>query len=150
MRNLSALRFVRAGVGVVDLVFPNTVVRWLGGGQPSDQGRRVIRVLGARQIAQALLSGRTSTEAALLLGAAVDVAHAATMILMGAFERRYRLAALCDAVIAISFAAAGVAAAARGAVSEPTGTSRMDAWRNEWAERLAHFIVPRYLQPPTG
>jgi hypothetical protein len=122
VRTHNALRFVRAGVGIVHLAFPDALVRRLVGGQLSDRGRKVVRVLGARQVAQALLSGRTPTGAVLFLGAEVDVAHAASMIVLAAFERRYRRAALCDATIAIAFAVTG-AAAARSALPETVGTS---------------------------
>ena len=143
MRTHNALRFVRAGVGIVHLAFPDALVRRLVGGQLSDRGRKVVRVLGARQVAQALLSGRTPTGAVLFLGAEVDVAHAASMIVLAAFERRYRRAALCDATIAIAFAVTG-AAAARSALPETVGTSRPGAWRDQWAERLARLVVPGY------
>jgi hypothetical protein len=133
----------RAGVGIVDLVFPDTLVGRLIDGQLSDRGRKVVRVLGARQVAQALLSGRTPTGAVLYLGAEADVAHAATMIALAVLERRYRRAALCDAAIATAFAVAGVAAV-RSARPEPAGTSRMGARRDQWAERLASLVVPGY------
>jgi hypothetical protein len=137
VRTHNALRFVRAGVGIVDLVFPDALVRRLVGGQLSDRGRKVVRVLGARQIAQALLSGRTPTGAIVFLGAEVDVAHAATMIVLAVLQRRYRRAALCDAAVATAFAVAG--AAARSAPPEPAGKSRRGVCRDQWAERLARL-----------
>jgi hypothetical protein len=140
-----ALSLVRTGVGVVHLAFPDTLVRRLTGRQLSAPGRRVVRVLGARQVAQALLSGNAPTGAILCLGAEVDVAHATTMIALAIFESRYRRAALYDAVIATAFAIAG-AAAASGALPGPAGTSRLGAWRDQWAERLAPLVVPGY--PP--
>jgi hypothetical protein len=139
------LSLVRAGVGIVDLVLPEALVRHLAGSQLSDRGRRVVRVLGARQVTQALLSGHAPTEAVLCLGAEADVAHAATMIVLAVLERRYRRAALCDAAIATAFAIAG-ATAARSVRPEPAGTSRLGARRDQLAERVARIVVPGY--PP--
>jgi hypothetical protein len=140
-----ALRVVRAGVGIVHLAFPDALVRRLSGGQLSGRGRTVVRVLGARQVAQALLSGRAPTGSVLLLGAEADVAHAATMITLAVLQRRYRRAALCDAAIAAAFALAG-ATAARSTRTEPAGMSRLGARRDQWAERVARIVVPGY--PP--
>ena len=154
---LRTLSPVRAGVGIARLAFPHTLIPGLAAGPLSNRGRRVVRVLGARQVAQAVITGRAPTRAVLLLGAEVDIAHAASMIGLAVFERRYRRAALGDAAIAAAFAAAG-AAAARTRPPQPTGTPGLAGWRDQWAERVARHLVPGYRpvdtprnnQPSTG
>jgi hypothetical protein len=102
----------------------------------------MVRVLGARQLAQALATGAQPTPAVLALGAEVDAAHAASMLALGLFTRRWRQAALVDALIAAGFATAGAAAArAAGRHSAPIG---LPTERDRMAERLACRLVPGY------
>lgn len=147
MTALTALSPLRAAVGVARLAYPHTVIPGLAAGPLRGRGRKAVRVLGVRQVTQALVSGLTPTRAVLWLGAEVDVAHAASMIGLAVFERRYRRAALVDAAIAAAFALAG-ATAARSAPSKPPATSRLGGWRNRQAERLAHHLVPGYPAGP--
>lgn len=142
---MRALSPVRAGVGVVQLFWPNLLFRPLiVGGDLNSRERNVVRVLGARQLIQALISGPTPTGAVLGLGAEVDVAHAASMIALALHDRRYRRAALADAFIAGSFAVAG-ARDARTAAPRAVAASRLGRLRNQWADRLARSVVPGYL-----
>ncbi|MGH9106454.1 MAG: hypothetical protein ACRDZX_11595, partial [Acidimicrobiales bacterium] len=80
MSILRALSPARATVGVARLGFPDTVIPGWANGPLDDRARRVVRVLGARQIIQALITGRTPAAAVLWLGAEADLAHAASMI----------------------------------------------------------------------
>lgn len=137
------LGVVRAGVGVFHLACPGAFAHQLIEGQLSDGARNVVRVLGARQVAQALASGRTPTRAVLYLGAEVDIAHATSMIVLAVIGRRYRRAALSDAAVAAAFAVAGLAAA-RSAPYRAARMSPLGAWRDRCAERLARVIVPGY------
>jgi hypothetical protein len=140
---LRVLSPLRAGIGVARLAYPHTVIPGLAAGSLSSRGRKVVRVLGARQVAQAVVTGRAPTPAVLWLGTEVDVAHAATMIGLAVVERRYRRAALVDGAIAMAFALVG-AAAARSAPSKPAVTSRLAGWRNRRAEQAARHLVPGY------
>lgn len=72
----------------------------------------VARVLGARQLAQTACV-RTRSRRALLAGAAVDAAHAASMLGLSAGSSRaaHRTLARRNARTAVLLAAAGVAAA---------------------------------------
>jgi hypothetical protein len=106
----------------------------------------VVQVLGVRQVVQALVTGRSATPAVLLLGAEADLAHAATMIGLAALNRRYRRDALADAVIAVTFALAGVLAA-REAATNRVESSELGGWRGLLAERLACRLVPGYDEP---
>ena len=108
----------------------------------------MVRVLGARQVAQAGLTGRNPTRAVLLLGAEVDAAHAASMVGLAVCCRRYRRAALGEAAVAGTLAAAG-AWAARYSPGEPiAGRTPAGVWRDRMAEWLAGLAVPGY--PPVA
>ena len=66
-----------------------------------------MRLLGARQVAQAVLTGTRPSHAVLVLGAGVDALHASSMVILALFDRRLRRAALADAFVALGFAWAG-------------------------------------------
>jgi hypothetical protein len=132
-----ALRGARFAVGVTDLVVPAFV------GLDS-RARAVARVLGARHLAQALLAGSRPTRAVLALGAEVDAAHAASMVLLGVADERRRTTAWINAAVAASFAVAGVAAARRTSRRPPPTSSGWAASRDRWADRLAGGLVPGY------
>jgi len=68
------------------------------------------RVLGVRQVAQALLTGRLVGHRA---GAAVDAAHAVSMAVVALVSSRYRRAALAQAGLASAFALAETASGRR-------------------------------------
>jgi hypothetical protein len=73
--------------------------------------RRVAGVLGARHLAQALLTAGHPARATLALGAEVDAVHSASMTALGLRSGRWRAAVLTDALLAGSLAAAGMACA---------------------------------------
>ncbi|HEX5268241.1 MAG TPA: hypothetical protein VFW24_15855 [Acidimicrobiales bacterium] len=103
----TALRSVRAGLGAGQLLCPGLAARVLAAQHLDDRARRVVRVLGARQVAQAVLTGTRPSHAVLVLGTGVDALHAASMVFLALFDRRLRRAALADAFIALGFAGAG-------------------------------------------
>jgi hypothetical protein len=79
----------------------------------------------------------------LLLGAEVDAAHAASMVALALCSRRWRRAAVVDAMIASLFALAGAAAARSG--DRPAAQNPWCAVRDRWAERVAARLVPDRL-----
>jgi len=84
-------------------------------GRPASTGvRATARVLGARQLLQAAVTGAGASPAVLALGAATDLVHAASMLGLALAGRRWRRAALLDAVLATALAAAGAVAAEGG------------------------------------
>lgn len=111
MNALRLLSPVRAATGVVRLVRPDVVVPGLVGGPLGPGARRVVRVLGVRQLAQAWLTARNPTPAVLRLGVEVDLAHAVSMIGLAAVSRRYRTGALGDAALAAALVVVGIRAA---------------------------------------
>jgi len=112
-RAVAALELIRGGYGALQLALPGLVADRLLAHRFDPRGRRVARVLGARQLVQALGFGRPSYPV-LAVGVEVDLLHAASMLGLGLVDRRRRRVALADAVIAGSFALAGIAAARGG------------------------------------
>jgi hypothetical protein len=109
--------------------------------------RTVAGILGARHLAQGLLTADRPTRAALALGAEVDAAHSASMIVLGTLFRRWRTAAFTDALVAGVFAAAGVAWARRLPGGEPASNKAgtLEGWRDGCAESLASYLAPSWL-----
>ena len=147
-RIVRVLRPARAVTGAARLAFPALSLPGINAGRLSLGGRRVVRVLGARQVAQAGLTGRTPTRAVLWLGAEVDAAHAASMVGLAVCCRRYRRAALGDAAVAGTLAAAGAWAALHSPAEPIAGRTPAGVWRDRMAERLAGLAVPGY--PPVA
>ena len=146
-RRLTArpLSQLRAVLGVAHLLFPGLAAQLLVRRPLGDRARRVIRVLGARQLAQALATGEEPTVAVLLLGAEVDVAHAASMVALALFCRRWRRAGLADALVATGLASVGAAAARAG--GRPATRVGLRALPDRCAERLTRRLVPDRLSP---
>lgn len=110
-RAATVLGSVRAGYGLLLLLAPAAVGRLETGQSIDDRTRRVARILGARHVAQAVVSGRAGGYPALALGAVLDLLHASSMVALGVLDRRRRRTATLDALIAASFAVAGLLAA---------------------------------------
>ena len=144
-REPSVARFgqFRAGLGTAQALFPGLASRLLVV-RPLDRcSRGVVRALGIRQLCQAIVTGAEPSAAVLLLGAEVDAAHAASMVALALCSRRWRRAALADAMIASLFVLAG-AAAARSR-DRPVAQARWCALRDRWAEHMAARLVPDRL-----
>lgn len=137
------LTHVRLGMGALHLLFPGFGARLLTGRPFGRRARAVVRTLGARQLIQALVTVREPTADVLGLGAAVDTAHAATMVLLGVFDRGDRRAAFANAVIAAALAVIGVLAS-RASCPSARATGLLGI-RDRWAERLANHLLPDHL-----
>jgi hypothetical protein len=72
---MKPLEAVRAVYGMCELLAPDFVSARLLGEAPDGRGRVVIRILGARHLAQALLTARAGRTAH-RLGGGVDALHA--------------------------------------------------------------------------
>jgi hypothetical protein len=150
---LSAARLgqVRAGLGMAQLLFPGLAARLVAKQHLDRRSRVAVRVLGARQLTQALATGAQPTVAVLALGAGVDSAHALSMLALGLFDRRGRRAALIDTLIGAGFAVAGAAAAR--ADGRPAAQANPPARRNRGADRLPlrlGSVVRRGMPIPVG
>lgn len=98
---------VRGALGVAQLVSPGRV-GWLYGVRLDHRARVVARVLGARQVVQAVLTAAMPTRAVRHLGVGVDALHAASMLALAMADSRRRRMALLDALLASTLAVAGV------------------------------------------
>jgi hypothetical protein len=97
------------------LVLAPGLVSYLATGHsPSRRVRRVAQLLGARHLAQAAVTAAVPVPDVFELGAAVDTAHAASMVMIAPASRTAWRAALLDALAEAAFAASGWAAGARG------------------------------------
>jgi hypothetical protein len=109
---LGLLQPARACYGGALLVAPGPVIRWCTGSPAGPRTRAVARVLGARHLLQAAVTtGAGPSAESLGLGAAIDIAHAASMAGLAVADRRVRRVTLTDALIEIAFAAAGLSSA---------------------------------------
>lgn len=106
------LQAVRAGYGAALLIAPGPVISAAAGRPAGPRARAVARVLGARHLLQAAVTSATapSTES-LGIGAAIDLAHAASMACLAIGDRRLRRVTAPDALVATALAAVGVALA---------------------------------------
>ena len=104
------LTLVRVGYGVALLVAPGALIRLTG--TPSRGSRATARVLGVRHLAQAGATAAAQwadpgSPGSFGLGAAVDLMHAASMIGLGAMDRRVRRTTFADAAMETVLAATG-------------------------------------------
>ncbi len=96
--------FARAGWGTLLVARPDLGLQMLGAPDTSGPAPTVLRILGARHLAQAAVE-LARGPAWRRPGAVVDVLHATTSVLFAALDREWRRAALTDATIATLFAA---------------------------------------------
>jgi hypothetical protein len=110
-----ALAGARAGYGAVQLLWPDRSAEQLLGGPLKPAARTGVRVLGARQLAQAGLTAAAPTPALLAAGAGTDALHALSMAVLALADRRWRRPAVVSGLTATAFAAGGALAARRAA-----------------------------------
>jgi hypothetical protein len=97
-----AVALVRAGWGALLLTAPQAVLRAAGHREPSG-AVTVVRVLGARHLAQGLVTAAVPTGPVVALGAVVDGLHAASQFALAAAAPRWRRAGLADGLLATAF-----------------------------------------------
>lgn len=102
---------VRMAWGTALLLAPRAPVGLVTDGQPDPATRVAARMLGGREVAQALALTRHRSRAWILASCAVDTTHAISMLLLGALRPDYRRLAITSALIAGSFALAGLRSA---------------------------------------
>jgi hypothetical protein len=98
---------VRLIWGVALCAAPGRILGLMGGADEGLGPRRIMRVLGARHVVQALAVYQFGGEAT-RLGVGADLLHGATDVGFGVVDARWRRAALTDAAIATGFAVAGL------------------------------------------
>ena len=108
-RGSSALVLAEGCWGALLLIAPGRLLGALAGGRIDARVSAIARVLGAREVVQALATGRRPTRRRLHAGALVDGAHAASMVALAASGVGPRRLTLTSAATATAFAAAGIA-----------------------------------------
>ncbi len=101
------LTAIRTAWGTGLLLAPDAVLRSVDRRTIDRRTRRVTRVLGGRELLQALLASRHHSRASILSGAAVDATHAATMLALAIRCPAYRRPAAASSLTAATFAVAG-------------------------------------------
>jgi hypothetical protein len=102
----------RACYGAALLCAPGLALGLSTGQAQSPRARAVTRILGARHLAQAVLTLWRPRPAVFLAGAGVDACHAASMIALAVADPQMRRAGLTDAVAATALTATGAVMAA--------------------------------------
>jgi len=158
VRGFAALR---GGYGAVLLSVPDRVIVMVTVQRPDPATRAVARVLGVRHVLQALATCGRPGSLVLALGAEADLAHAASMLVLGVVDPRRRRAALADGLVASCLAATGVWLARRdrrpppyrGGLGPTGGETRGGAAvaglataREETAARVARWALPGALR----
>ena len=77
------------------------------GDRPTKSSLIVARVLGARQVAQGVITAAVPSPPVLVAGAVVDLLHATTVVGLALAARRWRSVALTDAAVAATLAGTG-------------------------------------------
>lgn len=101
---MRGLELLRAGYGLCQLLRPELVAGRLFGLPLDSRARLVVRVLGARQLLQALATAPTGNATVHRLSGGVDTLHALSMVALAAVDPGRRRAALCDGGVASAFA----------------------------------------------
>jgi hypothetical protein len=127
------------------LAAPSTLARAYTGRDPRPVDLMLVRILGVRQLVQALACSGRADRAAFQLGAEVDLGHVATTITAALLSESLRRAALIDTAVAGGFAAAGQLAARtwRQGPPLPEGVlGRLCRLRDRTASAVARVLVP--------
>jgi hypothetical protein len=122
--------------GAALLVSPRAVLEQVHGVRADARSIAVARVLGARHLAQATLSGVRPTPAVLALGVWVDTVHAGTALTLAAADRTRARAGVTDAAVAAGWAAAGFRDLARGRVPGQASERLRDRLAGSVLDRL--------------
>ena len=106
-RSYRGIEILRGTWGAALLLAPDRVLRATDSEPVDTASRAVARILGARQLLQATLSGLRPSPEVLAMGVWVDTVHALTGAALALSVRRRARAGWTDAVIASVWAAAG-------------------------------------------
>jgi hypothetical protein len=98
---------LRAAWATVLLSQPRRVLTLRDTAPPPSAAVFAARILGVRQLAQAIVTALAATPRVIRVGAAVDTLHACTGIGVAVLVPRWRRTALADAAIAACFAVGG-------------------------------------------
>lgn len=132
---------IRALYGAVQLAAPAPILDR----RDSPPVRWMVRVLGARHLAQAAITAPWPTPAVLAVGAQVDLLHAGTMLVAAAVSSERRVRPLADAGVAVLLSVLGFAAqgSARDGRGEGVGLRGVPARLLDVRDRAAQAVAAR-------
>jgi hypothetical protein len=126
-RSVRGVEVTRALWGLALLTRPQDVLAHVHRVQGDRPSIVVARILGARHLVQAVLSGVRPSPEVLAMGVWVDGAHAATAVGLAAVDRDRASAGLVDTVAATAWAAVGLHDLQHAAATPPAHDRRRDA-----------------------
>ncbi len=130
------IEIVRGFWGAALLAAPRFVLSSVHGIDVDRKAVVVTRILGARHLTQATLSGINPSPEVIATGTWVDSVHSLTALGLAAVNRRRARPALTDAVVAAAWALLGAHDLTTGATPPPNHYQRR-------RDRLAQAILPR-------
>jgi hypothetical protein len=106
-RRSRKVELLRAGWGAALVVAPDQVMSNVHGLHVDRKSITVVRILGARHLIQAALSGLRPSPDVLAMGVWIDAVHALTALGLAVLDKRRARAGLTDAAFAGLWAGAG-------------------------------------------
>ncbi len=106
-KQFRSIEVLRGAWGVALLTVPARVLGAIHGVRIDTKSRTVARILGARHLTQAALSGYRPSPEVLAMGVWVDTVHALTALGLAVSDHRRIRAGLADTAIAALWATAG-------------------------------------------
>lgn len=116
----------RAAWGAALLLAPRSTLKHVHHLKVDTKTVVIARVLGARQLSQAGLSGLEPSPEILAMGVWVDLAHASTAFGLAAADRSRARGGITDGVVALAWAAFGYRDLIRGTTAAPAHDRRRD------------------------
>jgi hypothetical protein len=126
-RSFRGVEISRGIWGLALLTRPEQVLRHVHRVQVDRPSIVVARILGARHLVQAVLSGVRPSPEVLAMGVWVDAAHAASAVGLAVVDRDRASAGLIDTVAATGWASAGLHDLRHAAATPPSHDRRRDA-----------------------
>ena len=133
---LRLIELGRAAWGAGMLFAPRLVLERVHGVDIDTKAVIVARILGARHLVQAALSGIDPSPEVLAMGVWVDTAHASTALALAAADHSRRRAGITDGIVALGWAGTGYRDL-RSAHATPPGHDRR---RDALARRVMQFL----------
>ena len=106
-RQSRSIEVLRGAWGLALIAVPDQALGVVHGLRIDTKSRTIARILGARHLTQAVLSGDRPSPEVLAMGVWVDTVHALTALGLAGIDRRRTRASLADTAIAAVWAAAG-------------------------------------------
>jgi hypothetical protein len=133
---LRPIELGRAAWGAAMLFAPRLVLERVHGVDTDTTAVMVARILGARHLVQAALSGIDPSPEVLAMGVWVDTAHASSALALAAVDHSRARAGIIDGVVALGWAGIGYRDLRSAHATPPAHDRRRDAL----ARGVMHFL----------